>query len=423
MRRTHSIQQVVRSYLCISCGACVSATPEGTMELVYSPRVGMYIPRILCKRNVTGRGFEFEVCPGKGMPLMSMAHELYGDAPHGTLELGRYRLAVASHATDQEILANASSGGVMTAIAAYMIQEKLVDGATATRFIYSLSGPRAKSFIANNLQDLLRGQGSKYCPTSTNLLVRPCRESGGRYLFIGTPCQVAALRLAARQDSRLAETFPFTMANFCGGYRDYRDLDDLIERNGIAVRDVVFFRFRGGGQPGSMIIRANNGREIYVPYPDYGWGALVPKCKRCTFCIDATGVLADFACGDAWLKEYANKDGYAWSIILARSRMAEEIVHRMTQTGSLHIEQTLSEEQIIYSQRFNLDSKLYRQHKRMVLYGLMGVRMPHWDMALLGGHISYWQEAKILISKAIAVVKYRYRYSLGLRKHPPLCRK
>ena len=420
MGHSGSIQGIVRQGLCISCGACVSAAPEGAMRMVLDEHKGVFVPEVLDAATVSGSGPECEVCPGKGAPIVRMEKELFGDADHYRMELGWYRRLVACHSGSPQILEHASSGGVMTDIARFLIERGHVDGVTVSRFTYGGKGPRTESFVARDLDGLMAGQGSKYCPTTTNALVRECAESGGRYLFLGTPCQVLALRLAQAQRPELRETFPLTMANFCGGYRDFRDLDDLLERNGLDPRKVARFRFRGGGQPGSMLAADSRGNTVCVPYPTYGRGSLLPKAKRCVFCIDGTGLLADFACGDAWVDRFANKDGFPWSVVVLRSKAAADVFGQIVEDGRLTVE-SITEDEVLYSQRHNLDSKITRQRRRMALHRLFGTAMPAWDMPLPRNGGTWLGEIRTVLGKHKRALLYRFRYRLGLRRpahHP-----
>lgn len=368
--------------------------------MCFDPSQGIPIPQILDRRAVTGRGAEFFVCPGRGVPIVEWSQELFNHKGYVCPKLGAYSLAVAARSLDSEVMGRASSGGVMTDIAGYLMERGLVDGVTSVRFQYDVpgQGPRTQPYISRTRADLLAAQGSKYCPTSTNLLVRDCREAGGRYLFLGTPCQVAAIRQACRVDPVLREVFPYTMANFCGGYRDFRYLDGILRYSGVAPSEVVSFRFRGGGWPGSMRAETVDGRVVGKSYPNFTSDAVVNKQRRCTLCVDGTGLLADFACGDAWI-DRLRSEGHPWSIILARSQFAHEIVDDMIRIGRLATE-PISQDDVLYSQRRNLDSKIDRQKKRRYLFGLLGMACPEFDVILPDGNTSLWRELKIVLLKS-----------------------
>lgn len=371
--------------------------------MVLDEKEGIFKPKINDPSKVTGGGVEFDVCPGPGLPINELSAQLFGSELSSTLEFGRYRSALAAQCTDPQIMRRASSGGVMTSIALWLLQTKKIEGVTVTRFQRTPSGPRAVSYIARSRKELLHAQGSKYCPTLNASLIRECRNSGGAYLFIGTPCQVGALRLAVRKEPELAGTFPLTMANFCGGYRDYRYLDGVIRNYGLHPSNNRFFRFRGGGWPGSMMAEDARGKRCCFPYPHYDSDKYVPKQKRCTLCIDGTGLLADFACGDAWVGRFMKGEmgPNGWSIIVARSREAEGIVGDLRATGWIRTA-AISYDEMLYSQRTNLASKISRQKKRSELLRMLGQVVPQWDVALPeGGGTGYFREAWILLQKTI----------------------
>jgi coenzyme F420 hydrogenase subunit beta len=258
--------------------------------------------------------------------------------------------------------------------------------------------------VARTLDDLIAAQGSKYCPTTTNTLIRQCRGEGGPFLFSGTPCHVEGLRLAQEKDPVLEDVFPYTIANFCAGYRDYRHLDGMLRYDQVDPQDVTYFRFRGGGQPGSMKAVTRDGRTLTAPYPDYDRRTQITKYKRCVYCIDATGELADFGCGDAWLDRLL-ETGDPWSIMLARSERAEQVLEEMIDQGKLAVTE-VTEDEICYSQRQNLASKKFRQRKRRALSRLFGIVMPQWDTELVNEG-SYVQELRTLFGKTHMGLQWR----------------
>jgi len=404
VKRLRTLNDVVKEHLCISCGACASAAPEGAIHMEMDEGRGLYSPQLGDADPEPVQGPAFEVCPGKGLPMERMARERFGTTPYRRYELGNYRRFIAAHATDPRIREHAASGGVITAIAAFLLETGQVRGVTASRFVYGPPGPRAESFVARNLDDLIAAQGSKYCPTTTNTLIRQCRREGGPFLFSGTPCHVEGLRLAQDKDPVLEDVFPYSIANFCAGYRDYRHLDGMLRYDQVDPQDVSYFRFRGCGQPGSMKAVTRDGRTFTAPYPDYDRRTQITKVKRCVYCIDATGELADFGCGDAWLDRLL-ETGKPWSIILARSERAEQILQEMIDQGKLAVTE-VTEDEICYSQRQNLASKKFRQRKRRTLSRLFGIVMPQWDTELVNQG-SYVQELRTLFGKTRLGLRWR----------------
>ena len=395
-----SIQDVVEMGLCISCGACVAIAVPGAIEMRYADRHGMFFPKILRPDLVDGRGEEFAVCPGKGYQIIGLSKKFGDERCSRNIELGVWGKICAARSTDTAILDRASSGGVMTAIAEYLINTGKVEGAVVTGMQYGKSGPRAKTYIARTRKDLFEAQGSKYCPSPTLLILHEAKKLPGRFAYIGTPCQIAALRMMQGRYPELREKFPYAIGNFCGGFRDCRETDTLILRHGFKPADIVSFRYRGGGQPGSMRIANGKGETAQLLYPQYARRTGYLTHLRCRLCVDATAELADFSCGDAWLPRFSERTT-PWSIVMARSNKAMKIIETMEQEKHLVLEE-ISIDEIKKAQRTNLNSKKTRQTARRRLFRCLGIAMPEFDGGFLpsnGGGVLF--EAKVLLSHAV----------------------
>jgi len=386
-----SIQAVIQNGLCVSCGACTLVGGRQVTSMVESKRKGIYVPLVTdeIKSAIT-------ICPGKGYPIKALADRLFRRAPNYDLELGRWARACVARFKLESVTKNASSGGVMVGISKYLLEEGYVQGVVTTRFKYGESGPRPESFIATNYEELIDSQGSKYCPVPIFNGLKDIGQFEGRLLFIGTPCQIAALRLLQDENPVLKEKIPLTIGNFCGGYRDLRETDKIIERSGFNKELVTKFRYRGGGQPGSMLIKDSR-KERKLSYPGYARMTGVTKNLRCRLCVDATAELADFSCGDAWMPKYL-KSGRAWSIVLARSNKAVSVLNEL-EVANLITSEQVSVDDVKNSQRGNLSSKKGRQESRVKLYKLLGYAVPSFD----GGYHKNKNKKKLLLELKVHI--------------------
>ena len=370
-----TIRDVVRSRMCISCGACVvgDSSTVGTMRPAYAS--GMIYPVIDAAEEE--RSPSVDVCPGAGYQIGKLSEQQFADTEHADPLLGRWKTLAAVRTLDKELLERASSGGIMTGIAQFLLDEGDVDGVVVSAFSYTEKGPVGSPMLATTREQLLEAQGSKYCPVPAVEALNEVRDFDGRVLFIGTPCQVAGVALLKQKYAWVRDKVVLTMANFCGGFRSFKETTAIISRNGISPGRVQDFRYRGNGQPGSMMIRAGGGGEVTLPYPQYSRFTGVTKNRRCRLCVDATGELADFSCGDAWIPRFLDSE-HAWSLIMTRSTAADEILTRMVEarlvsTESVSIEETKS------SQDDNLRSKKLRQGARRRLYRKLGMKLPEFD--------------------------------------------
>ncbi|OGJ86670.1 MAG: hypothetical protein A2268_13265 [Candidatus Raymondbacteria bacterium RifOxyA12_full_50_37] len=362
---------------------------------------GMYYPRISDTISKAEHQKLISFCPGKGYPIKEMGDSLFYDADNYTMELGHWQEASAVRSTDLTIQKNASSGGIMTSIAQFLLSEGLVGGVIVTKIDYTGGGPRTLSYIATSKRELLLAQGSKYCPVPVLEILKDIYNFPGALAFIGTPCQIAGIRLIQKEDSILKNKIRYTIGNFCGGFRDFRETNAIIQRAGIALDRVASFRYRGGGQPGSMEIIDKSGRKVLLKYPDYARLTGYVKHVRCRLCVDATAELADFCCGDAWISRFL-KTGKAWSILIIRSPKNIAIIHRMKQTSAIETA-ALTYDEILSSQKQNIISKKIRQAARRRFMRLVGCRVPDFDggYSLIAGNIllELWVYIKYTLSE------------------------
>lgn len=363
------------------------------MKWAYVERRGRYEPRP-SRKDTEWDNNAITVCPARGYPLIMMSQSLFEGIRYD-VDLGHVHSRTAAHTRQTELLENASSGGIITALAEYLLATERVDGVVTTRFIYGQQGPEPESFIARSSTELREGQGSKYCPVPALSALRELPHADEKVAFIGPPCQIAAVRLLKQHVPDYGNCVAYTIGNFCGGIRDLRHMRYLIKRQGFKLEDVCRFRFRGGGQPGSMLIEDRNGRSRIREYPDYGTDTGFTKLHRCRLCVDATAELADFACGDAWLERFLESENM-WSIVLARSEAATNILGKMRQADLLRTE-NISDEEIKLSQRTNLLSKKERQFTRYQLYRTMGRRVPCFDGGFRQAKSSLKTELKVFL--------------------------
>jgi coenzyme F420 hydrogenase subunit beta len=397
--RPNSIQDVAQQGLCIGCGICAYSDAIGSMR--YSKEHAQSVPLIS-----NGNGCDplaFAICPGKGYNVIADSGALYSPAPYN-LELGHIYTHYAAHSNDPEVLRNASSGGLMSNLAIVLLESHVVDRVLVTHFEYSPE-PRAIGVIASSRNDILKSQGSKYCPVDFSSALREIKNNNYKVAVLGTPCQIAGIREIQRRDRTFSDKIFITISTFCGGVKSYDNLDSLAQRHGIAPNAVTFFRFRGSGQPGSMLIKDNIGSEVVVPYPEYVGHTGFSKHLRCHLCVDATGELADIACGDAWLPRFRNRK-YPWSIIIARNKKAADLIQKMAYDRQITTE-AVSLEEITSSQRENLTSKKVRQKSRRYLYRLLRIATPTFDGGYHDVPLCLGLEVKVFLKHRVKILLER----------------
>lgn len=371
-----TIQNVVNKNLCLGCGIC--SYDSRVKGMTYSVEKGMNIP-VLSKKN--NYKIANQICPGKGYSIIEDSKTLYR-ANKYSVELGFYHRLYAAHSNSANVLNNASSGGVMTEFLIYLLDNKVVDRVAVTKFIYTDEGPKTITFLTNDINEILNSQGSKYCPVDISNVIQELRLENSQIAYLGTPCQIAGIRQIQKNNPELKEKIVLTISNFCGGFKSYKQINKISSRHNIDFKNITYLRYRGGGQPGGMVIDDKYKNHFEASYKKYGGFTGYSKLLRCHFCVDATGELADISFGDAWLDKYLN-DTFPWSIVLTRTKEASMIIEEMKMNNRIAIE-LVTEEQVCLSQRQNLESKKLRQYSRCKLYKILGYTLPVFD----GGYYS-----------------------------------
>lgn len=395
----NNLYDIVNNNLCLGCGLCSinHSSNDLPVKMKYNSPKGLVTPLIY--KNIKSENYDigFEVCPAKGYKIKSLANHYSIEEKFYNKDLGYYYLLNTVTINNKELLSNASSSGITTLIANYLLENRIVDKVIATKFIYTEKGPRAKTFITNNYLDLIDAQGSKYCPVDLSEVLSELKiNSDNKFLFIGTPCQIAGLRYIQKNIENL--NIEFFIGNFCGGFKSYNNLDRLIKLNRFDLRKVQYFRFRGGGQPGSMKI-ASDAKSIEIPYPEYVKMTGYSKLKRCHFCVDATAELADLSCGDAWLKEYLETKEPT-SIVISRNKRISEILNSLSELKIIDLN-PISESKVIESQKGNISSKKYRQKGRIVFYKLLRIKLPEIEEGFYDGNYSLITEFNVFLGHKI----------------------
>ncbi|MBO9626637.1 MAG: Coenzyme F420 hydrogenase/dehydrogenase, beta subunit C-terminal domain [Microbacterium sp.] len=365
------IEQVVSSGRCSGCGLCAQLDPRIRMVIDaagYNRPVVGDAPAPAEDRQLADATRFRASCPGEIVAAADVRgplhHSLVGSA------FGAWR----AWATDEAIRAAGSSGGVLTALAALLID----GGAPAISAAAAPPTSRTVPIRLTTREEAMRSAGSRYAPVGN--LAHP--EALTAPVFIGKPCEASALRRATGADA------PLILSFFCAGVPSQQATDSLIEHLGADPARVRSLRYRGGGWPGTFRVEDADGRIGEASYDD-SWGRwLGPTTQwRCKICVDGVGELADVVASDLWESDASGypvfDDRPGVSALIARTQRGLELVERAIAEGVLEAEPvTLAE--IIAIQPL-------QRERRTTLFGrllgarLTGARVPRYPgFGLLG---------------------------------------
>ncbi|MHC4742438.1 MAG: Coenzyme F420 hydrogenase/dehydrogenase, beta subunit C-terminal domain [Planctomycetota bacterium] len=334
MKKLERIEQVVEWRLCAGCGACAPACPEKSIRIADVPDRGIrpHVDANLCKRC----GECLKVCPG-----IEISHQ-----PHG--ENGIEELALSwgpvlemweGYAADPEIRFEGGSGGAVTALALYCLEDE--DFAGVLHIGVDPDNPiQNVPAFSTTREQLIERTGARYSPAAPCERFDLIEESSGECVFVGKPCDVVALRKSQEVRPRLSEKTGLAISIFCAATPTTAGTDALLQKMSITADQVEEFRYRGRGWPGltTARLKGQQPRSRKLTY-EQSWGEILNLYRqfRCRLCPDSTGEFADIACGDPWYRR-GEDDDPGRSLIIARTARGREFLRRATEAGYLELE-------------------------------------------------------------------------------------
>ena len=401
---------IVPSSWCAGCGSCAILCPSAAVSIKLDNNLGYY--KASKNDNLCiNCGLCQSICPFVKTDYSLLNLEIFGKIPD-YFWLGNYNDCFIGNSTDPDIRYNSSSGGMITQLLIWALDENIIDGALVTRM--SSENPlHSEPIIARNKADIIEAAGSKYCPVPSNLALKEILNSndGERFAVVGLPCQILGIRKLEKRNSILKEKIIMHLGLFCSHTLSYNATLFLLGNLGIDKFSIKKIRYRGEGWPGKLQLVLSDGRNRILPLSDYYdicFGAFSPKC--CTLCVDHTNILADISFGDAWLSEYRD-DNIGKSIIIPRNEVGQNYLNKALLSNCIEINR-IDPNQVTKSQKY-----FHRKRKevaiRSKIYKLLQKDVP--QHALIDVAISF-EDMPIFIYREIAMNLCNHKHLWPLLK-------
>ncbi|MGB8217138.1 MAG: Coenzyme F420 hydrogenase/dehydrogenase, beta subunit C-terminal domain [Candidatus Methanoperedens sp.] len=403
-----TIEDVVENGLCTCCGTCVGICPKNAIMMEKSNSGASYYPRLDVEK-CNNCGLCFRVCPGHSVDFKALNLEIFGNEPEDVL-IGNYHGCYLGHATDSNLRYNAASGGVVTALLLFALEEGIIDGALVTKM--SDENPlEPQPFIARTKEEIISAYKSKYCPVPANVALREIIKEEGRFAIVGLPCHIHGVRKAEAVNKKLKEKIVLHIGIFCSHTDTFWQTEFLLNKFGLKKENVAKIDYRGEGWPGSMSILLKDGRKVSVPYSEATslHGLWLHALLRCAFCCDLTAELADVSCGDAWLPEIIANEKMGKSIVIPRTNIGEELCMEAAHNGYIKIEKTNSYK--VKQCGDMMQTKKKDIKVRFLIRRLFNKAIPTYNTALLRpGSTNYLRGALIYLNVWLSSKVYLRRF-------------
>lgn len=379
---------VYKNY-CTGCGLCVSSQD---VRFILDDK-GFPEP-CLSDSNLL---FCDSICPASGKLWATQSGNIWGD----------YQQVYIGWSKDRCIRKQASSGGMLTAMCLYLLEQEIVDGIIQTKKSKNVPYD-TEIVISRTREDVLQCMGSRYSISSPLINIKQIVENEKKYCFVGKPCDVYALKAYMLHNKELAEAIPFTMSFFCAGMPSVDAQKKLLTRLDSNEEQCLDLRYRGDGWPGFATATNKDGNQHQITY-DESWGKILGRDirKACRFCIDGVGVFADISCGDAWYTkdgkpDFSEADGR--NIVFSRSAVGDQYLHDAAIKGYVRLDDYNSS--IV---ELSLIQK-YQVERKAAMWGMLaalkifGKPMPYYPRNILDS-FSMHTSSKTILKRFLGSIK------------------
>lgn len=373
MRRIQNVADVARWRLCSGCGACVPTCPEHAISLVDISDQG--IRPVVDSANCSKCGECIKVCPG-----IAISHEPFNGQtiPELRLSWGPVLEVWEGFAADPGIRYVGSSGGVATALAFSCLERGQASRVLHIRANIEFPWQNIPVF-SKCREELLASSGSRYSPAAPCEKFDWVEQAESSCVFIGKPCDVAALRKWQLVNTALASKIGLAISIFCAGTPSSQGTKVLLDSLGVEPGDVAELKYRGCGWPGmtTVELKGTDGKYREMSYEE-SWGGILSRYVplRCRLCPDSTGEFADISCGDPWYRKIEpNEPGQ--SLILVRTEKGKEILKEAMRAGYVKLRH--GDSYTVSASQPSLLKKKRQLWGRLLAMRMMRIPTPHFE--------------------------------------------
>ncbi len=324
-------------------------------------------------------------------------------------KLGHYLSLSAGRISDTSAVEHSSSGGLTTWLAIELLSRGLVDGVIHVGEPEQQNDRLVGYTVSESLEQLQSRTKSRYYTIEFSEVIAGIRGNGKKYLFIGVPCFVKAVRLLCRYDAVLKEQIVFNFALICGHLKTPAFAELLAWQLGVAPATLNRFDFRVKDPqlPASKYSVAawadqDPQAKSGPAYKLYGsnWGHAFFQLKACDACDDVMGELGDVTFGDAWLPEY-EQDWRGTNIVICRSSQLQAILEQGVKAGSIYLESILVKD-AVKSQEGNYRHRWDGLSLRAEDAKRKGTWFPRKRIAPGSRHVDFFRKRVVRLRAAMA---------------------
>ncbi len=295
---------------------------------------------------------------------------------------GNFEGAFYSYAKDEKLRKDASSGGMLTAIACYLLDTGKVN--QVVQIATAINDQMKTEVRWNTSSKEVRGCcGSRYTASASLEGLLDNIDINKKYAVIGKPCDIRVLRAYVEKNKELNDIIVYLFSFFCGGTPSIQANDNLLIRMGLNRDEIKTFTYRGNGWPGKTTGIDNNDSVKSVEYEE-SWGQVLGRDLQeiCRFCWEGVGEAADISCGDGWhivdnQPSFEERDGR--NVVFSRNDKGNTLLLEMYNNDIIQLEQ-ISEFSILKKMQPGQLMRKGTMFSKVLAMRLCGKKVPQYSL-------------------------------------------
>lgn len=344
-----TINEIVKNGHCIGCGACCAV--KGIALQMELDQHGQYKPKASDDKPIEEKADHeaLKVCPfsDDGPNEDAIGESLYAASDSRNSMLGYYAGLYIGHARAGGIREIATSGGIITWTLTKLLESGQIDGVIHVQPVSDpVDGILFRYGISRTIDEVRAGAKSRYYPIETSKVIHLVKSKPGRYVFVGIPCFVKAIRRLCAVDPEFGASIRFTIGLVCGHLKSKAFADLFGWQAGIAPGKLERIDFRvkrdtGDSQDYAVAVAGDGRQESRSHRLFFGtnWGYNFFRNSACDYCDDVFAETADLSVGDAWLPELRS-DPRGNSVVVVRHQGLRELVDAGIRAGELALSES-----------------------------------------------------------------------------------
>lgn len=343
------LESTVKRGLCTSCGICSVVCPKQCIE--YRLLSGQYLPQIDDKTCVSC-GKCADVCSNSVTDFEDISKPI---PKIEQLFTGNIRAVYNLASKSADILKEATSGGAVTTIIKYLLENNIYDIAFLVDTFQYDHFVTTEPFLSDG--EFRKSQKSRYIPISHQKMAQYALENHDKKIIVvATSCVIHTIKNFIRLEQLNCGQFLF-LGLFCDRTLNYNIFEYFksFSADEKSLENLYFRTKEGSGWPGNVKLEYTDGSNQYLNAKERMLVKDYFQLERCLYCLDKLNRDADISFGDNYTGNYQNKKS-GESTIVVRTAIGENIFKMTEKLFSVKTvnKQMLNESQHLDMRRENI---------------------------------------------------------------------